>query len=93
MPKMNKKRLFMIGGGAVAAFLAFNWWSKRNAAQAAELKKAEDVAKAAKASGADSKNVIRQVLATPAVQQKVAELGTGATGFISSLLSKIGIGS
>lgn len=92
MPRLNKKKLLYIGGGVAVALVGFNWLARRNAAQAAEIKKAEDVAKAAKASGSDTQSIVQQVLATPAVQEKVAELGTKATGFVSSLLSKIGIG-
>lgn len=89
MPKLNTKKVLLIGGGAVGAFLAFNWWSKRNAAQAAE---AEKVAAAAKASGSDSKGVVDALLATPAVQEKLKEGEAAASSFIKSLLSKVGIG-
>jgi hypothetical protein len=91
MAKLNMKKVLTIGGGAAAAFLAFNWWTKRSAAQAAELKRIEDAAKAAKAAGASDKDIVGQVMATPAVQEALTQGATAAKGLITSLLSKIGL--
>ena len=92
MPKLNTKKVLMIGGGAVAAFLAFNWWSKRSAAQAAQLKAAESAAAAAKASGASTQSIVSQLVSTPAVQEQLAKGEAVATSFVKSLLGKLGIG-
>lgn len=92
MPKLNTKKVLMIGGGAAGLFLVWNWWSKRSAAQAAAVKQAEQAAAAAKASGASTQSIVSQLVSTPAVQEQLAKGEAAATGFIKGLLGKLGIG-